>query len=146
MSNNQKHMIVTIIIFAIIILTIFLCITIQHSITNPSMNTQYQTVSFKSEQEMLDTINGSWGFYQNYKFLGDYINFNDYICTFWSADLSPEYKEITLDYKNGKIIFDNSYYYDVVIYKDEMYIRISPNAQKEEYYFLYKKCTEPIPN
>lgn len=131
---------------ALLAFIIILVVCVHNSVEKSYLSQKYQAISFDSEEEMAEAISGSWGQYKDYKFLGNYINFNDHTCTQWSSTSSPEYKDVTLDYKNGKIFFENLYYYDVVLYEDIMYIRITPNAKSEESYFLYKKCNESIPD
>ncbi len=136
MSQKLKYILLPIVIIAFIIIAI-----ITYNFIKTDINkSKYLNVSFKSESEMIETINGSW------TLNNIFININEDICTEWSdGNNHIEQKHIILDYENGKIIFDNGYYYDVIMYNECTYIRITPNASSEKSYYLFEKCNKEIP-
>ncbi len=138
MNMNKK---IRYILLPVVIIAFIIFFIITYNFIKSDINkSNYLNVSFKSESEMIETINGSWTLNNNF------ININEDICTEWSGDNNHiEQKHIIFDYKNGKIIFDNGYYYDVVIYNECTYIRITPNASSEKSYYLFEKCNKEIP-
>ena len=143
----KKKLITISVICCAIIAVIVGIIAIQKYMYKTEMSAKYRVVSFVSEEEMIETISGSW--VRTYHLSGgtseSYLNFNDYVCSEWSSTSDVETKSYTLDYQNGRIVFDTGYYYDVVIYEEKTYVRITPNAKKEEYYLLFKSSNKSAP-
>ncbi|MDO4316603.1 MAG: hypothetical protein Q4C48_00205 [Lachnospiraceae bacterium] len=144
----MKKRFITISVICCAIITVVVgIIAVQKYMRKAEMSAEYQVVSFASEEEMIATISGSW--VRTYHLSGgtseSYLNFNDYVCSEWSSTSDVETKSYTLDYQNGRIVFDTGYYYDIVIYKEKTYVRITPNAKQEEYYFLFKNSNKSVP-
>lgn len=148
----KKKLITISAVCGVIIAAIVGIIAVPKYMYQSKMSARYQAVSFDSEEEMLDTISGSW--VRVYHLSGGnselYLNFDDHICSEWNSRYengasSVETKNYTLDYQNGRIVFDTGYYYDVIIYQDDMYVRITPEAKEEESYFLFERSNKSVP-
>lgn len=136
---NKKKIIYS--IFAVLILsTIILGVNVYKTIKTQLLNYKYMVLNFESEDEMLEIIRGTWTLYSLYSY------FDSGYCVEWSDTRAPQIKNITLDYENGKIVFDNGQYYDVIMFEGDIYVRITPKAKNEESYYLFSKCNEPVPD
>lgn len=148
----KKRVLTISIIVCMIIAAVIGVRAIQKYMFQAQMSAKYQVMTFDSEDEMLDTISGSWEqIYHLSKGNSElYLNFDNHICSKWSyhyenGTSSVETKNYTLDYQNGRIVFDNGYYYDIVVYEEKTYVRITPEATKEESYSLFERSNKSVP-
>lgn len=151
MKQQSKKVIIICCLIAVVIIAftiVFVNNRIRENISSfeSEMADKYPVVSFQSEEDMIEAITGSWAQTHNFTdALDNYMNFNDYIYSSWGTYSDVITKSYTLDYQNGKIVFDDGYYYVVITYKNKTYILTTPNAKSEEYYYFFRSCNEPVP-
>lgn len=137
--KNKKKLFIILSFLVLLVVAIIISVNL---IQTHLVSSKYKVLSFSSEDEMLETVEGSWKLYDSYLYI------DSKQCIYWDDENNNniESKHISFDYQNGRIVFDNKNYYDVVLYQGNTYIRITPNAKSEEYYYLYEKCNVSVPD
>ena len=129
-----KRVLLIALVFIVVILGISM---ISHSAKQAEIE-KYR-VEFTSEDDMRNMLrSGNWwltSFGGGYS-IGGYVSFEHSFFNYYEENNSdtPLRTQYKLDYKNSSILTtDGSFYYDVIYYKNDYYLRQNPKVEKENW-------------
>lgn len=129
-------------ILLLLLFVVIVCIEVSNR-QEEQRRIAFYRADFSSEADMYETLmSGKWvltSFGGGYT-LGDYLIFNEtqyeYIVTDkkYAYDFDPT--DYTIDWKNSTILVSGDFQYDVIDYRNDLYIRQNPKVEADDWILM----------